>query len=147
MLERLPGRFKVRSHFRRHVTAGRQAGRPPTPLGTQELGSLEWVHRTGQFANSPDLASQPLSVLSRSIQRLARILTESSEKGFLSPAWESCAAPSGRVAEHRAPRPSAADPGDLTVVTTALPNKLQSHTSSPSSRAAPFDVLFRMKAD
>lgn len=59
------------------MTAGRRVSQA---TGRQELGTLEWVLRTGAVFRpiSPELASQPLGVMSRSLQGPARILTESS---------------------------------------------------------------------
>lgn len=64
------------------MTAGWQASQA---TGRQELGTLEWVLRARAVfrPNSPELASQPLGVRSRSLRGPARIFTKSSQKGLL----------------------------------------------------------------
>ena len=126
------------------MTAGWQTSQA---TGRQELGTLEWVLRARAVfrPNSPKLASQPLGVRSRSLSGPARIFTDSSKKGFLSPAWESCAAPSVSVVEDRAPGQRGRPWGPES--NTPTPCKPQSYTSSPSSRATPSDLLFRMRTN
>lgn len=67
---------------------------------------------------SLELASKPLCVRSRSLQGRARTLTESLQGLPVLCPGKLCGS-NGRVAEDRAPGPSAADPGHSTVVTAA----------------------------